>query len=65
MVRKALSWSSPVDLASLAWLLPDEQSSYDVVSEWVHLLMIQRGQLEHPSHLWATAGWVIIPLAHV
>ena len=29
LVRTALSWSSPVDLASLAWLLRDEQSSYD------------------------------------
>ena len=32
MVRTALSWSSPVDLASLAWLLRDEQSSYDEIS---------------------------------
>ena len=33
LVRTALSWSSPVDLASLAWLLRDEQSSYDDVRE--------------------------------
>ena len=32
LVRTALSWSSPVDLASLAWLLRDEQSSYDEVA---------------------------------
>ena len=32
LVRTALSWSSPVDLASLAWLLSDEQSSYEVLA---------------------------------